>query len=89
MNRVVSSQRRAGPTHDSTGVDGTYAGMTVGHLCNLSEVLTIGGEAACGPRNDDDCCAPRPRCIRCYNWGCWDLLVVACYGRRGRKLVTL
>ena len=51
-----------------------------------NQVLTLGGCAASGPKNDDDRCAPRPRGIQCYN--CWLLGHTSniCPGRKRRNL---
>jgi len=70
-NRGAWSQRRAGPTQDSTGVDGKYSHRTDSRTPMQSEdqVRTMGGGVAPGSKNDDDRCAPRQRGIQCYNCG--------------------
>jgi hypothetical protein len=69
-NRGAWSQHRAGPTQNSTGVDGTYSSRTHNRTSECSEyqVRTPEGSAKSGPKNDDRW-VPRPHGIRCYNCG--------------------
>jgi hypothetical protein len=69
-NRGAWSQRRAGPTQDSTGVDGTYS-------CQTDNRTPMPFRIKCGPwgggpsglKNDDNRCVPQTRGIQCYNCG--------------------
>lgn len=84
----VWSQRRAGTTQVSTGVDGTYSRRTDSRtpLQSEDQVWTTGGGAASRPKNDEDCCAPRPRWIQCYNCGLLGLTRCSCPRGQRRNL---
>ena len=55
-NRGAVQPHWAGPVQNSTGVNGTYSRRTD----NRTSMGDMEGGAKSGPKNDDDCCAPRP-----------------------------
>ena len=66
-NRGAWSQHGAGPTQNSTRVDGNDSRTSMG---SENQTRTIEGVPASGPKNDDDRCAPRrPRGSLCFNCG--------------------